>query len=156
MHLVHFAIWYTHLFICCLLKKYALLSNGVQLQRFIFLSRQMTLLRHILKITFSFLNRPSLLVWKWGQKHINTTWQKIIMASNERRKVAGAAADFFLLLQYYYTVRRSGKRNASCPTKGVFPIFLHNNLLIENWCLNQNMDHSFIEVIWVFFGHFSF
>ena len=45
------------------------------------------------------------------------------MASNERRKVAGAAADFFLLLQYYYTVRRSGKRNASCPTKGVFREF---------------------------------
>ena len=143
----------THLFICCLLKKYALLSNGVQLQD---LFKQTNDAEAYSENHLFFLNRPSLLVWKWGQKHINTTWQKIIMASNERRKVAGAAADFFLLLQYYYTVRSSGKRNASCPTKGVFPRFLHNSLLIENWCLNQNMDHSFIEVIWVFFGHFSF
>ena len=153
MHLVSFAIWYTFIYLLST-KKICITFKWCSTSK-IYLSRQMTL-RHILKITFSFLNRPSLLVWKWGQKHINTTWQKIIMASNERRKVAGAAADFFLLLQYYYTVRRSGKRNASCPTKGVFPRFLHNSLLIENWCLNQNMDHSFIEVIWVFFGHFSF
>ena len=114
----------------------------------IFLSRQMTL-RHILKITFSFLNRPSLLVWKWGQKHINTTWQKIIMASNERRKVAGAAADFFLLLQYYYTVRRSGKRNASCPTKGVFREFF-----ITVYCLRIKMFEPKCESF-IYWGHLS-
>ena len=117
MHLVHFAIWYTFIYLLST-KKICTTFKWCPTSK-IYLSRQMTL-RHILKITFSFLNRPSLLVWKWGQKHINTTWQKIIMASNERRKVAGAAADFFLLLQYYYTVRRSGKRNASCPTKGAF------------------------------------
>ena len=100
-----------------------------------------------------FLNRPSLLVWKWGQKHINTTWQKIIMASNERK---AAAADFFLLLQYSYTVRRSGKRNASCSTKGVqnflnyfymdFKLIYEPNKLFENYSKCR---------IWIFeFWHF--